>query len=363
MPWAGLSRPRPRYSPYREKERARVPSDLFLAASGWPSPTLAQVVPPSCAREVSAAPSFAVDGDDLVATFPEFSPRQPAHRLVPALSALGESPRGFRFELSAFARGSWSPWVAGATIGDARFAFLASSAATLVCEIDEFVASAPAERVRLALRARVGDAGAAPTQWCVSLSAWSPGSDELPGVDGPRLSVPAFSQMEEDPALRHRVCSPTCVAMVMAYYGAPVPVAELAREMLQPELDLYGVWPAAIRAASRRGLGGYLLRFPDWATAAWCLERGMPVIASVRYGAGELRGAAIEQTTGHLVVLTGCAGGEVFVNDPAAPRSTEVARRYRLDELRRVWLARSGVGYVLFAPTRRPRGAGDSAAP
>jgi peptidase C39-like protein len=339
-----------------------VPSDLLLAASGWPSPTLAQVVPPSCAREVTAAPSFAVDGNDLVATFPEFRPRQPAHRLIPALSALGDSPRGFRFELSAFAHGSWSPWVAGATIGDARFASLASSAEALVCEVDEFIANPPAERVRVVLRARADGAEAAPTRWCASLSAWSPGSDETPGVDGTRLSVPALSQMEEDPALRHRVCSPTCVAMVMAYYGTSVPVAELAREMLQPELDLYGVWPAAIRAASRRGIGGYLLRFPDWAAAAWCLERGMPVIASVRYGAGELSGAAIEQTTGHLVVLTGCAGGEVFVNDPAAPRSAEVARRYRLDELRRVWLGRSGVGYVLFAPAPRPGGARETAA-
>jgi hypothetical protein len=89
--------------------------------------------------------------------------------------------------------------------------------------------------------------------------------------------------MEEDAAIRHRVCSPTCVAMVLAYHGYRVAVADLAREMLQPELDLYGVWPAAIRAASRRGVGGYLLRFPDWAAAAWCLERGMPVIASVRY--------------------------------------------------------------------------------
>jgi hypothetical protein len=334
-----------------------VPSDLFLATSGWPSP-LAQVVPPSCAREVTAAPAFAVDGDDLVASFPEFRPRQPAHRLIPALSALGESPRGFRFELSAFAHGSWSPWVAGAAIGDARFAPLAASAETLVCEIDEFIANPPAERVRMVLRARAGGPEAVPTRWCVSLSAWSPGSDAMPGVDGARLSVPALSQMEEDPALSHRVCSPTCVAMVMAYYGAPVSVAELARDMLQPELDLYGVWPAAIRAASRRGIGGYLLRFPDWAAAAWCLERGMPVIASVGYGAGELSGAAIEQTTGHLVVLTGWAGGEVFVNDPAAPRSAEVARRYRLDELRRVWLARSGVGYVLFTSTPQTHATG-----
>ena len=53
-------------------------------------------------------------------------------------------------------------------------------------------------------------------------------------------------------------------------------------------------------------------------------------------------------------MLTGYAGGDVFVNDPAAPRAAEVTRRYRLDELRRVWLTRSGVGYVLFAATSAP---------
>jgi Peptidase_C39 like family len=138
--------------------------------------------------------------------------------------------------------------------------------------------------------------------------------------------------------------------MVLAYYGARVPVADLAREIFHAELDLYGVWPAAVSAAGRRGVAGFLLRFPDWVAAAWCLERGVPIIASVRYGAGELTGAAIAQTSGHLLVLTGYAGGEVLVNDPAAPTAAEVRRRYRRAELERVWLERAGIGYVLFAP-------------
>ncbi len=339
-----------------------MPTDLFLAANAWPSGSLAQVVPPSCARGVQVAPSVETDGPDLVVTFPEWRPRQPGHRLVPALSALGESPLGFRFELSTFAAGAWSPWVSSAAVGHARFVDGTSRTERLACEIDEFIASPPAERLRLALRARAGAAGSLVSPWCVSLSSWSPGAEENVSRAGARLAVPALSQMEEDEALRHRVCSPTCVAMVLAYYGTRVPVAEIAREMLQPELDLYGVWPAAIRAASRRGIGGYLMRFPDWAAAAWCLERGMPVIASVRYDTGELTGAAIARTTGHLLVLTGYADGEVFVNDPAAPRAAEVARRYQLDELRRVWLGRSGVGYVLFSPTTPARGPGATTA-
>ena len=309
---------------------------------------MARVVPPACARGVVPAPSVVADGDDLVATFPEWQPRHPAHRLVPALSALGPTPAGFRFEISSFAAGAWSPWIAGATVGRARFAEGTARSDTLVCEVDEFIANPPAERVRLILRAGAAGASSLGAPWSVSLSSWSPGGDGASAAGRVRLVVPALSQMEEDAAIRHRVCSPTCVAMVLAYHGRPVAVADLAREMFQPELDIYGVWPAAIRAASRRGVGGYLLRFPDWGSAAWCLGEGMPVIASVRYRSGELTDAAIAETTGHLLVLTGYDGDDVFVNDPAAPRAAEVSRRYRLDELRRVWLERSGIGYVLF---------------
>jgi hypothetical protein len=126
----------------------------------------------------------------------------------------------------------------------------------------------------------------------------------------------------------------------------------VAADVFHRATDRYGVWPAAIRAAAARGVAGYLLRFPDWSAAAWCLARGIPIIASIRYAAGELTGAAVEATTGHLVVLTGYENGVVLVNDPAAPTGDTVPRRYRRDEVTRAWLERAGVGYVLFDPAR-----------
>ena len=334
-----------------------LPTDLFLAASGFPVGGLLAAVPPACRRGVDTAPPLRPDGDDAVLDFPEWRPRRPAARLVPTLSVLDEHPPGFRFELSACTSGAWSPWVGAASVGDVRFAPLPASAGALTSEIDEFVAGVPADAVRL--RARLPAAGAAVlarAPWLVALSAW----DGTVEASGPRatsavgLAVPPRSQMDEDAGIRLRICSPTSVAMVLEHYGRRVATAALAAEMLHAGLDRYGVWPAAIRAAGRHGIAGYVLRFPGWAAAAWCLAEGLPVIASVRYAAGELSGAAIAETSGHLLVLTGAAGDRILVNDPAAPGTAGVPRGYARDELLRAWLDRGGIGYVLFRPTTSP---------
>jgi hypothetical protein len=328
-------------------------SGLWVVASGLPDDAVTRTIPPACRRTVDAAAPMAtrLGGVEALVESPPW-PAAGATHFVASFTALTEAAYSVRLELSARVAGRWSPWVAGVGLGPAAFAPL-PPADTLDVDVDVFHARAPVEAVRARARIRAAaPATVLAAPWLLALSTAAPSvpASAAPAECGAaRLAVPALSQMDADAAIAHRICSPTCVAMVLGYWGRPAPLPALAAEIYHAGTDLYGVWPAAIVAAGRRRVAGYLLRFPDWAAAAWCLEQGLPVIASVRYRAGELSGAALGETSGHLVVLTGREGAEVLVNDPAAPSASAVPRRYPLEELARVWLDRSGVGYVLFA--------------
>lgn len=332
-------------------------TDLFAATYRLDASLVTRAIPPACRREPAVASVVSMNERESLLEFPEWQPRVAARHLVPSLSALTDVPYAVRFELSAWIGGAWSPWVATATIGPGRFSPLSSKADLIACDVDVYTTSVSCERLRLRIRLGAADVRALTTApWLATLSAsdLAPTASEPSVVRTRRLCVPALSQLDATPEIALRICSPSSVAMVLAYWGVPVAPATLAEEIYHPDTDRYGVWPAAIRAAGRRGVAGYLLRFPDWSSAAWCLERRLPIVASVRYTAGELTGAALAETSGHLIVLTGSDGIHVDVNDPVAPTASDVRRRYRLDELQRVWLDRTGIGYVLFHPDHLP---------
>jgi len=325
-------------------------TDLFAACARLDPRGVADAIPPAVARGLDVDRAPVADGDDLVIEAGPWTSRTPARHLLPSLALLSGAPYGVRFELSGRRAGAWSPWVATATLGDVAFTAHADAANGLRTDIDEVHASPAVDAVRL--RARIGGPGrraVLDAPWLLTLSA---SDGVLAGRDGgagaASLAVPARTQMTEPEAVRLRVCSPTSVGMALEYLGRAVPTSTLAAEVFHAPSDRYGLWPAAVRAGAAHGVPGYLLRFTDWATAAWCLGRGLPIVASIRYAHGELAGAPMPETTGHLVVITGLEGEDVLVNDPAAATAAEVPRRYRRDELTRAWLARTGVGYVFF---------------
>jgi hypothetical protein len=316
-------------------------------------------VPPGCrGARAPLGPWRVVGTDEAVLDLPPLQPHSRAVHLLPSLSIATDQDHAFQFAVRARPTAPWTfasavgPWGPASTEDETQD----RGTAGLTADIDVFRATPPIAdvSVRVRLRARMLSAVlAAPTLLTVSLSddvADLPSGSPAGRSADPALSVPTISQMEAPEPLRMRICSPVCVAMVLGYWGHDVDPVTLAEEMRDARHDLYGVWPAAILAAGRRGVHGYLMRFPSWKAAEWCLHRRLPVIASIRYAAGELRGAAVESTPGHLIVLTGIAGTSVLVNDPAAPTRTEVPRAYALEDLQRVWLERSGVGYVLFPP-------------
>ena len=329
----------------------RLNTDLFAVVSAVPTETVTDAIPPACRRTIDAHPAVVREGADALVDLGPWRPRSGGRHFVPALGVLAPAPFAFRFELSVMTAAGWSPWVATTSVGPAEF-FPCAPVDGIESQIDLWTSKDSISEVRLRVRVRSRDVAALLDRpWLVTLSVCD-GAEVRPSSVAPgrtaRLPVPALSQMEADRAVASRICSPTSVAMVLGYLGAGVSPERLAAEMFHPALDLYGVWPAAVCAAGRRGVLGYLLRFPDWAAAAWCLDHGLPIVASLRYEAGELTGAAIAETTGHLVVLTGYDGDDALVNDPAAASASTVPRRYPRRELENVWLDRAGVGYVFF---------------
>jgi hypothetical protein len=328
-------------------------TDLFAACAGFTAASVVAAVPPSVRRDVDAAGLVRREAADVVIDAGPWVPRVPARHLVPSLALLTPSPYSVRFELSVrpHRHARWSPWVGTVTLGEADFPFLPTSADGVRVDIDEYHVE-PVDAVRLRARIRGSDVPAvSASPWLLTLSAHGEGGAmhaRSTATECRALAVPARSQMQEAEGVRSRVCSPTSTAMVMEYLGVSTATSDLADAVYHAATDRYGLWPAAIKGAASHGVPGYLLRFPDWPTALWCLERGLPIVTSLRYGPGALTGAPMRETTGHLVVVTGVDTGHVLANDPAAATPLEVPCRYRQDEFVDAWLGGSGVGYVFF---------------
>ena len=327
-------------------------TDLFAACVGLDPRAVTEAIPPHVRRDLERPPAPLPDGTDVILQFGPWIPRVPARHLVPSLALLTPHRYVARFEVSGCRGGAWTSWVATTTLGDDVFAPFPTVADGLTAEIDEIHATAPVDAVRL--RVRIGGAAdvLSHAAWLVTLSAWDGAlapKEEAPLSTVP-LAVPARTQLDAPEAVRLLICSPTSVGMAMEYFGRAVPTMTLADAVFHAPTDRYGVWPAAVRAAAAHGVPGYLLRFPDWQVAAWCLDHGLPIVASVRFSTGELTNAPIPETAGHLVVVTGLDGDDVLVNDPVAPSVESVPRRYRREEFTRAWLEKSGVGYVFFSP-------------
>jgi hypothetical protein len=182
---------------------------------------------------------------------------------------------------------------------------------------------------------------------CVSSRPLTIAEPPLPSRRAALARAPApRSQMTAPETIAHRICSPTCVSMVLDLWNRPHDWLTLAEECHDPVSGLYGVWPLALAAAARRGSLGAVEAFSDWQQPLAVLELGIPLVTSIRFFSGELPGAPLAETGGHLVVVHAACAEKVLVCDPAAADG-EVMREYPAAAFSRAWLRHRGAAYIL----------------
>lgn len=164
------------------------------------------------------------------------------------------------------------------------------------------------------------------------------------------LAVPARSQMIY-PGGGEMWCSPTSVAMLLGFWKRPVSVPDAARATFDPTYDGFGNWPFNMAYAATQGLQAFVTRLGSLRDAEAYVQRGLPLALSLRFRAGELPGAPLSWSNGHLLVLTGFdAQGNPRVNDPAAPGDAGVKRTYPRAVFERLWLGHAGGMAYVMAP-------------
>ena len=319
-------------------------NSFLLFAQGLDEAALQRAVPPSI-RPKQIEP-LAWRGDEFSFDLPPAA-LEGATEILPCLSVVHDGAWGYQFAIECETKVGHSIRAVLDPIGSFVGAESGTANEAAVAEIDLLRIRTPLQAATLHLRVQ-GVAPEAPALLSVSVRRKGTVTAPTRASRETALAVPTQSQMVLRPELASHVCSPTSVAMLLAYYSHRADIYDVIAEARHQPSGLYGVWPANIHAAARRGLLGYLLHFPSWEAARALLDAGFPIVASVRYEVGELSRAAIERTSGHLLVIRGCTGDTVLVNDPAA--TTKVARAYDLVEFCKVWLERSAVGYVLFPP-------------
>ncbi|WP_299518513.1 peptidase C39 family protein [uncultured Serinicoccus sp.] len=171
---------------------------------------------------------------------------------------------------------------------------------------------------------------------------------------GRDLDVPRRSQMIY-PDGGEVWCSPTSTSMVLAYWGTSVTVPRAAARTYDYTYRGHGNWPFNTAWASTHGLDAYVTRMGSLAQLEEWISAGVPVVISIAWKRGELRGAPIPSSNGHVIVVRGFdRNGDVIVNDPAASTDARVRLVYRRAELFTVWLKYSGGTAYLIHPRTHP---------
>lgn len=204
-----------------------------------------------------------------------------------------------------------------------------------------------------------------PTVYSVSLAAKNADRyTKTSNINTPSPPLPSanLSQFEGGKAIgfpddANRICSPTSLAMLLAFELSNPQPLDLLKTCVIGVKDRAGAIPYGNWSFNVAFMFHHLKSAEpenSWKTyARWYeslndvlahIQQGHPVIVNIQYKNGELQGAAIPSTAGHLVLVTGADPTHIYVRDPAAELSEQVPRKYLHREFISAW---KGLAYVV----------------
>jgi len=279
----------------------------------------------------------------------------------------GSTPKGTWIVISLAVRvsGAWSAdyvmgvW-ASSTETVARHSVDGQDDATAKVSVDSLLLKKKADALRYTVQL-FSDSSATPRVRAVAAvakdsSAAAPADVSTPAARGKLLDVPRRTQVLPGAS---GWCSPTSTSMVEAYWSKKLGKPALDETVPTAAAGIYdwvydgtGNWPFNTAHASVVG-GGLLHAF---VTRVWSMNQierliaaDIPVVISINFGSGELTGAPISSTPGHIIVVRGFTkSGDVVCNDPAFASEAAVKVTYKRVELEAALNNSYGTIYVIW---------------
>jgi hypothetical protein len=165
------------------------------------------------------------------------------------------------------------------------------------------------------------------------------------------LDVPELTQYVPAHPDERGWCSAASLAMLLRYHGidVDVDVAAVARGVFDASYNGTGNWAFNAAYAGARGVRAAAAYLRGIDHVAAFVAAGFPVAISIGWETGQLAGAPLERSDGHLIVVRGVDAAHVLVNDPAHPA---IGTRYPRAALDAAFRGHGGVAY-LVAPCER----------
>jgi len=264
-------------------------------------------------------------------------------------------PPGGEAELSVKVKteSGWSEWYSlGIQRGDGFASSPKYEDAVAVLDVDQLKLKTKATAARYRVRLRAGKKPASLRSVALAFSDGTfpeapPSFSTGPWVRD--LGLTPRSQRDVEERYKHDVCSPTSLAMVLEFWGVNESTEKVSLAVQDRTSQLFGNWPANTAYAASKGLDARVTRLPSLNDLEREISEGRPVVASVTFGEGELPGAPIKKTSGHLMVVGGFTpDGDVIAYDPAGKGREQVRRIYPRAAFHKAWrINKRGLSYLI----------------